>query len=66
MGYTPHNIEVKTHGQASTDLFVEGRNAAVLDIARLLNLPASLLDGAQSQASLTYVTTEGKRSEFAA
>lgn len=66
VGYTPHNLEVRVHGQASTDLFVEGRNAAVLDIARLLNLPASLLDGAQSQASLTYVTTEGKRSEFAA
>lgn len=66
VGYTPHNIEVRVHGQASTDLFVEGRNAAVLDIARLLNLPASLLDGAQAAASLTYVTTEGKRSEFQA
>ncbi|GEB94392.1 hypothetical protein GCM10009724_09590 [Microbacterium lacticum] len=66
VGYTPHNIEVKTHGQSSTDLFVEGRNAAVLDVARLLNIPASLIDGAQTQASLTYVTTEGKRSEFAA
>lgn len=66
VGYTPNNLEVRVHGQASTDLFVEGRNAAVLDIARLLNLPASLLDGAQAAASLTYVTSEGKRSEFAA
>lgn len=66
VGYTPHNITVKTHGTAQTDLFVEGRNAAVLDVARLLNMPAALLDGAQSTASLTYVTTEGKRSEFAA
>lgn len=66
VGFTPHNVEVRTHGTAQTDLFVEGRNAGVLDVARLLNLPASLLDGTQTTASLTYVTTEGKRSEFAA
>ncbi len=66
VGYTPHNIEVRVHGTVETDLFVEGRNAAVLDVARLLNMPASLLDGSMSTASLTYVTTEGKRSEFAA
>jgi len=66
VGYTPHNIELRVHGSVSADLFENGRNAAVLDVARLLNLPAALLDGAQAAASLTYVTTEGKRSEFAA
>lgn len=65
VGYTPHNIELKTHGETNTDLFVEGRNAAVLDIARLLNMPAALLDGSMSTASLTYSTTEGKGNEFA-
>ena len=65
VGYTPHNIELKVHGNVSADLFENGRNAAVLDVARLLNLPAALLDGAQNTASLTYVTTQGKRSEFA-
>ncbi len=64
VGYTPHNIELKVHGNVSADLFEQGRNAAVLDIARLTGVPASLLDGAQTNASLTYVTSEGKRSEF--
>ncbi|WP_341999384.1 phage portal protein [Microbacterium sp. LWH7-1.2] len=64
VGYTPHNIEVKVHGNVSADLFEQGRNAAVLDVARTTGVPASLLDGAQTNASLTYVTTEGKRSEF--
>lgn len=66
VGYTPHNIELKTHGETNTDLFVEGRNAAVLDVARLLNMPAALLDGSMSTATLTYSTTEGKANEFAA
>ncbi|WP_054682499.1 phage portal protein [Microbacterium sp. No. 7] len=65
VGYTPHNIEVRTHGTTTADLFVEGRNAAVLDIARLLNMPAALLDGSMSTASLTYSTTQGKQNEFA-
>ena len=64
VGFTPHNVEVRVHGTAQTDMFVEGRNAAVLDVARLLNMPAQLLDGSMSTATLTYSTTEGKRSEF--
>lgn len=66
VGYTPHNISLKVHGTVDTDLFVEGRNAAVLDVARLLNIPAALLDGSMSTATLTYSTTEGKANEFAA
>ncbi|MHC9045815.1 phage portal protein [Microbacterium saperdae] len=65
VGFTPHNVEVRVHGNVQTDLYVEGRNAAVLDIARLLGLPASLLDGSMSTATLTYSTTEGKSNEFA-
>lgn len=64
VGFTDNRVEVRVHGTVNTDLYVEGRNAAVLDIARLVGMPASLLDGSQSTASLTYSTTEGKRSEF--
>lgn len=64
VGFTDNRVEVRTHGEATTDLFEGARNAAVLDLARHTNIPAALLDGAQSTASLTYVTTEGKRSEF--
>lgn len=65
VGFTPHNVEVRVHGNVQTDMFTESRNAAVLDVARLLGLPASLLDGSMSTASLTYSTTESKANEFA-
>ncbi len=64
VGFTPSNIDVKVHGTIATDLYEEGRNAIVLDIARLTGLPAALLDGSMSTASLTYSTQEGKRNEF--
>ncbi len=64
VGFTDHRVEVRVHGAVSTDLFEEGRNAIVLDVARLMALPASLLDGSMSTATLTYSTQEGKRNEF--
>lgn len=64
VGYTPHNIEVRVHGDVKHELFVEGRNASVLDVGRLIGMPAAILDGSMATASLTYSTTEGKRSEF--
>lgn len=62
--YTPFGIEVKTHGDVETDLFIEGRNAERLDWGNFLSLPAAMLDGSMSTATLTYSTVEGKRSEF--
>lgn len=62
--YTPHQIETRVHGQSQVELFVEGRNASRLDFANYLNLPASLLEGSMSTASLTYSTSEGKRNEL--
>lgn len=64
VGFTDHRIEVRVHGAVSTDLFEEGRNAIVLDVARLTGLPAALLDGSMSTSTLTYSTQEGKRNEF--
>ena len=64
IGFTDSRVELKVHGNVNTDLFESGRNAIVLDIARLTGIPASILDGSQSTASLTYSTTEGKRNEF--
>lgn len=63
-GYTPAQIETKVHGQTSAELFIEGRNASRLDFANYLNIPAALLEGSLSTASLTYSTTEGKRNEL--
>ena len=62
--YTPPQLELRVHGEKNTQLFVEGRNASRLDWANYTALPAALLEGSQASATLTYVTTEGKRSEF--
>lgn len=62
--YTPANVELIMHGDAATDLFVEGRNAIAIDIARLTGVPAAMLDASQVAASLTYNTVEGARDNF--
>lgn len=62
--YTPATIQTNVHGAVVADLYVEGRNAERLDWGNYTNLPASLLDGSMSTATLTYSTSEGKRAEF--
>jgi len=62
--FTPANVEARIHGDAPTELFVEGRNAIRLDVANFLNIPAALLDGSTATASLTYSTQEGRRNEL--
>lgn len=64
VGFTDQRVEVRVHGAVATDLYEQGRNAIVLDIARLTSMPASLLDGSMASATLTYSTQEGKRNEF--
>lgn len=61
--FTPHNVDAIAMGQLSPDLFTEGRNNSRLDVANFFNLPAALLDGSVSTASLTYSTQEGDRNE---
>lgn len=62
--FTPFGFEQKVLGDVKTDLYVEGRNADRLDWGNYLSLPAAMLDGSMSTATLTYSTAEGKRSEF--
>jgi hypothetical protein len=63
--FTPAGIELKGHGdKADSGFMVEGRNASRLDIANITGVPASLLEGSSSTASLTYSTQEGRRNEF--
>lgn len=63
-GFTPYGLELRVHGEGSTDLFVEGRNASRLDFANVLQVPAALLEGSMATASLTYSTTESSRNEL--
>jgi len=62
--FVPFGIEPEAMGQVTADLYVEGRNAGRLDVANFLQVPANLLEGSMSTASLTYSTQEGRRSDF--
>lgn len=62
--FVPVGFEVEAMGQVQADLFISGRNAGRLDIANYLQVPANLLEGSMSTASLTYSTQESNRSEF--
>lgn len=63
-GFTPLGLEVQVLGDTPTDLFVEGRNQAVLDISNHMGVPSALLSATTATASLTYSTQEGHRNEF--
>lgn len=62
--YTPYGMRANYPQTATSDLYVAGRNAARLDFANFLALPASLLEGSTATASLTYSTKEGARNEL--
>jgi phage portal protein BeeE len=50
--------------KADSVVAVQARNMARLDVANLTGVPAALLEGSVSTASLTYSTHEGQRNEF--
>lgn len=65
VGFLPSTLNLETPGNGGdADMFIGGRNAIRLDVANLLNLPASLLDGSTATASLTYQTAEGEFSQL--
>lgn len=63
---TPYDIDVKEHGQVSTDFFESGRNAVRLDIANHGYVPASIIEGAKngSAGEINYSNDAGKRNEL--
>lgn len=64
IGFTPQGLEIRTHGDLQADLMTEGRNSVRIDVGSFLGIPAALMDSSLAQASLTYVTTAGNRSQF--
>lgn len=65
VGFVPYGIKPEFPAVSDDSaMFIQGRNAVRLDVANLLNIPASLLDGSTATASLTYTTAEGQRSSF--
>lgn len=62
---TPRGLEVHPHGDAGLELFVNGRNAVTLDIARFANIPAIMLDASNVNAtSVNYSNEAVGRSEL--
>lgn len=64
VGFTPPNIELRTHGELKPELYTEGRNAIRTDVGSFLNVRASMLDGTTGIDSLTYTTKDGERNLF--
>jgi hypothetical protein len=61
VSWVPAGVTVNRGGEAPVSLYEQGRNANVLDIARLTGVPAVMLDASGVSASLTYETTAMSR-----
>lgn len=64
VGFTSYGVEAHPLGQVPEQLLVEGRNAAAVDVARHVSIPAAMLDATTAGASLTYETTQGRSGQF--
>lgn len=65
VGYTNKHIEAKFHGgDGDATLLIEARNAAAVDMARLIGVSAGMLDATAPKASLNYETKTGRNAEF--
>jgi hypothetical protein len=62
--FTNQALETKDHPLDSGELLIGARNAASLDVARHMNVPADLIDATAEGGSLTYATTETRNAQF--
>lgn len=61
--FTNAAIQAIVHGYDSSQLVVEGRNANDVNMARLVGLPATLIDANTAGSSLTYETSAGRNAQ---
>lgn len=65
VGFSNQHIEVVPLDTSNGDsLMIEARNAAALDLARLIGVAGSRIDATVDKASLNYETTTGRNWEF--
>jgi hypothetical protein len=62
--FTNAAIETKDHAVDSHELLIDGRNASAVNIARVVSIPAAMIDATTAGASLTYETTAGRNAEW--
>lgn len=60
VAYTSRNIDAKIHGQPAEHLLTHGRNAAAVDAARVVGVPADAVDAAPEESSMTYANVESR------
>ena len=64
VAYTNEFIEAKPFGSGGENLLIEARNAAALDLARMIGVHGGMIDATTPKASLNYETTTGRLGEF--
>lgn len=64
VAYTNATMEVKEHGTFSEHLLVDGRNAAAVDVARVMGVPSATIDATLQGSSMSYVNTAGRMAEL--
>jgi hypothetical protein len=65
VGYTSETIEARELGASGdAQLMIAARNAAAVDLCRLVGINASHVDASGTEASLTYETTRGNNQQL--
>lgn len=65
VGYTNEFLKPEYGtGADDAELMIEARNAAAVDLARLIGVHAGMVDATAPKASLNYETTTGRNQEF--
>lgn len=65
VAFTNQSIEAVEMGKTDPALLIEGRNAAALDVARAVGVPASMIDAAPAgTGNVTYRNAEARNAEL--
>lgn len=62
--FTNAAVETKDHPIDSGDLLIAGRNSSAVDVARVVSMPAAMIDATSVGASLEYATLSGRNSQW--
>jgi hypothetical protein len=62
--FTNSGLETKDHALDSGELLIAGRNASALDVARVVSMPAAMLDAVATGASLEYSSTVARNQQW--
>ncbi|CAB0972057.1 phage portal protein [Corynebacterium diphtheriae] len=64
VGFSSSGLEVHEHEMAKENLLIEGRNAAAVDCARAMNVPAAFIDATVGGTSLSYQNAASRMIEL--